>query len=78
LALAVGLTPTLWANTLSFFLASRPYDSGYNALLVLDDYGLVSALHWYGEQFATRTAITVTVEGEEPVLRMMTITSTQP
>ncbi|GAI53882.1 unnamed protein product, partial [marine sediment metagenome] len=37
---------------------------------VLDDYGLVSALRWYGEQFATRTAIAVTVEGEEPVPRL--------
>ena len=37
---------------------------------VLDDYGLVSALRWYGEQFATRTAIAVIVEGEEPVPRL--------
>ncbi len=36
---------------------------------VLDDYGLVSALHWYGEQFAQRTGITVTVSGEEAVPR---------
>ncbi len=33
---------------------------------VLDDYGLFAALHWYAEQFAARTGITVTVEGEEP------------
>jgi signal transduction histidine kinase len=32
---------------------------------VLDDYGLVAALHWYGEQFARRTGIAVAVEGEE-------------
>jgi len=32
---------------------------------VLDDYGLLSALHWYGEQFAARTNIATTVEGEE-------------
>ncbi len=39
---------------------------------VLDDYGLVAALHWYGEQFARRTGIAVTVEGEEPVPRLET------
>jgi len=33
---------------------------------LLDDYGLVAALHWYGAQFATRTGIDVHVEGEEP------------
>jgi Rrf2 family protein len=32
---------------------------------VLDDYGLFAALHWYAEQFAVRTGITVTVQGEE-------------
>jgi signal transduction histidine kinase len=37
---------------------------------VLDDYGLVAALHWYGEQFAGRTDIAVSVEGEEPVPRL--------
>jgi len=37
---------------------------------VLDDYGLVSAVRWYGEQFATRTDIAVIVEGEEPVPRL--------
>jgi len=39
---------------------------------VLDDYGLVAALHWYGEQFARRTNIVITVEGEEPVPRLDT------
>jgi two-component system sensor histidine kinase UhpB len=39
---------------------------------VLDDYGLVAALHWYGEQFAQRTGIAVAVEGEEPVPRLTT------
>jgi signal transduction histidine kinase len=39
---------------------------------VLDDYGLVAALHWYGEQFARRTGIAVVVEGEEPVPRPAT------
>jgi len=37
---------------------------------VLDDYGLVAALHWYGEQFARRTDIAVAVEGQEPVPRL--------
>jgi len=37
---------------------------------VLDDYGLVAALHWYGEQFARRADMAVAVEGEEPVPRL--------
>jgi len=37
---------------------------------VLDDYGLVAALHWYGEQFARRTGIAIAVEGKEPVPRL--------
>jgi Rrf2 family protein len=37
---------------------------------VLDDYGLLAALHWYAEQFAARTGIRVTVEGDEPVERL--------
>ncbi len=37
---------------------------------VLDDYGLVAALHWYGEVFTRRTDIAITVEGEEPVPRL--------
>jgi len=32
---------------------------------VLDDYGLVSALHWYGDQFSARTGIAVTVKGRD-------------
>lgn len=32
---------------------------------VLDDYGLLSALHWYGDRFAGRTGIAVAVEGDE-------------
>jgi signal transduction histidine kinase len=36
---------------------------------VLDDYGLLAALHWYGEQFAMRTGIAVMVDGDEPVPR---------
>jgi len=37
---------------------------------VLDDYGMVAALHWYGEQFAGRTDIAVAVQGEEPIPRL--------
>jgi two-component system sensor histidine kinase UhpB len=37
---------------------------------VLDDYGLMAALDWYGRQFASRTQVTVTVEGKEPEPRM--------
>jgi len=37
---------------------------------VLDDYGLVATLHWYGAQFASRTGIAVTVQGEEPLPRL--------
>ena len=36
---------------------------------VLDDYGLVAALHWYGEEFTGRTGVSVTVVGEEPAPR---------
>jgi len=32
---------------------------------VLDDYGLVAALRWYGEQFAARSGINVIIDGEE-------------
>ncbi|MGI5915301.1 MAG: PAS domain S-box protein [Anaerolineae bacterium] len=37
---------------------------------VLDDYGLVAALRWYGVQFATRTGISVNIEGTEPSPRL--------
>ncbi len=37
---------------------------------VLDDYGLVAALHWYGEQFARRTGIDIAVHGEELAPRL--------
>ncbi len=36
---------------------------------VLDDYGLAAALRWYGQHFAWRTEIEVSVIGEEPVPR---------
>jgi two-component system sensor histidine kinase UhpB len=37
---------------------------------VLDDYGLVAALRWYGEKIARRIEIPITVEGEEPSPRL--------
>jgi two-component system sensor histidine kinase UhpB len=37
---------------------------------VLDDYGLLAALRWYGEQFALRTGIAVSVRGKEPDPRL--------
>lgn len=37
---------------------------------VLDDYGLVAALFWYGAQVSSRAGITVNVQGEEIVPRL--------
>ena len=37
---------------------------------VLDDYGLVAALDWYGRQFSQRMKTAVVVEGEEPDPRL--------
>lgn len=37
---------------------------------VLDDFGLVAALRWYGERFSLRTGIGVTVDAEEMKPRM--------
>ena len=34
---------------------------------VLDDYGLLSTLHWYGDRFTSRTNIEVVVRGREEV-----------
>ena len=39
---------------------------------VLDDYGLVAALRWYGEKVSHRIDIPITVKGEEPDPRMNT------
>jgi len=36
---------------------------------VLDDYGLLSALHWYGDQVSKRTGIDVVVRGRHEVAR---------
>jgi signal transduction histidine kinase len=37
---------------------------------MLDDYGLVATLHWYGERFASWSGVSVTVHGEEPIPRL--------
>ena len=37
---------------------------------VLDDYGLLSALRWYADQFARRTNLAVAVKSEMPVPRL--------
>jgi two-component system sensor histidine kinase/response regulator len=37
---------------------------------VLDDYGLMAALQWYGEQFSRQAALAVVVEGEETSPRL--------
>jgi signal transduction histidine kinase len=38
---------------------------------VLDDYGLIAALRWYGALFSSRTGIPVYVQGEEPSPRLI-------
>jgi signal transduction histidine kinase len=37
---------------------------------MLDDYGILAALHWSAERFSRRTGISVTVEGEEAASRL--------
>ena len=37
---------------------------------VLDDYGLVAALKWYGDLLASRADFSIMVRGEEPVPRL--------
>ncbi|MCJ7819233.1 MAG: PAS domain S-box protein, partial [Syntrophales bacterium] len=37
---------------------------------MLDDYGLLSALHWYGTEFSGKTGIGVDVQGQEAVPRL--------
>jgi signal transduction histidine kinase len=37
---------------------------------MLDDYGLLSALHWYGAEFSDKTGIAVNVQGKEAVPRL--------
>ena len=39
---------------------------------VLEEYGLVAALRWYADRFASRTGISVTVQGEDPSPRLST------
>jgi signal transduction histidine kinase/FixJ family two-component response regulator len=42
----------------------------------LEEYGLVAALRWYGQEFSSRTNIAVTVQGEEPEPRLPALTET--
>jgi signal transduction histidine kinase/DNA-binding response OmpR family regulator len=42
----------------------------------LEEYGLVAALRWYGQEFNSRTNIAVTVQGEEPDPRLSASTET--
>ncbi len=37
---------------------------------VLDDYGLMAALRWYGEVFSKRTGMSIDIQGEEPKSRL--------
>jgi len=37
---------------------------------VLEDYGILATLKWYGQRFNSRTGIAITVDGEEPDPRM--------
>jgi PAS domain S-box-containing protein len=37
---------------------------------MLDDYGLVATLRWFGEQYASRTELSITIFGEEPSPRL--------
>jgi PAS domain S-box-containing protein len=37
---------------------------------MLDDYGLLSALHWYGTEFSDKTGVGVDVQGQEAVPRL--------
>lgn len=39
---------------------------------VLDDYGIVAALRWYGNKFASRTGFLIRVDGDELVPRLET------
>jgi signal transduction histidine kinase len=42
----------------------------------LEEYGLVAALRWYGQEFTSRTNIAVMVQGEEPEPRLSAFTET--
>jgi signal transduction histidine kinase len=37
---------------------------------VLDDFGLMAAMRWFGEEFTSRTAVAFLVQGEEPQPRL--------
>ena len=39
---------------------------------ILDDFGLIAALEWYGRKFASRVDFAITVQGQEPTPRLAT------
>lgn len=39
---------------------------------ILDDFGLIAALQWYGKKLASRVDFTITVQGQEPAPRLAT------
>ncbi|MGA3086491.1 MAG: PAS domain S-box protein [Thermodesulfobacteriota bacterium] len=43
---------------------------------VLDDFGLLAALHWYGQQFQGRTGIQTNIKGEEFYPRLSSVMET--
>jgi PAS domain S-box-containing protein len=43
---------------------------------VIDDYGLLAGLRWYGGHFSKRTGISVEVKGDEPVPRLTQVIET--
>lgn len=43
---------------------------------ILDDYGLVASLQWYGEQFTKRTGVVAVVSGKEPDPRLTQMVET--
>ena len=62
LADAVALVEQIGATIQDVMAALRPP--------MLDDYGLLSALHWYGAAFSDKTGIGVDVQGQEAVPRL--------
>jgi len=62
LAEAVSLVENLGETIRNIMAELRPP--------VLDDYGLLSALRWYGGEFSQRTSINVEVQGEEAAPRL--------
>lgn len=59
----------------SLLLVEETSDRIYNVMAdlrppVLDDYGLVAAFKWYGQQWTKRTGLSIAIEGEEPAPRL--------